>query len=286
MGKNRGPRAKRVAARAKANSLVYEVLSKVNVGERILVGSRRDKSSTLVADWSLSPMQGQGMRLADVTYDHVKNRATSGGKKPLGKDKQRQLAVGLAWKSIRLAQESSVVTMDEHPEVYKALRARQACDYPDGDDLRNILVLKHGFLAVGAGLAIRASEAYNCKGLFATKSIQKNQLVTYYDGVAVALTQTQLQQHSARSGWFICVGRSSKTSPVIVGFTSSDAIPRNAGVMSLTNSAKPPHANCERFDVGNQTYRHGDAFLSSLICLRAVRDIRVGEELTWNYNVR
>lgn len=275
------PKGKKVVTEQRKVSLVFQVLSDVKVGECITLG-RRDE--VLVAGYSFKPMQGAGLGLRGVTRDDVFAVASCGNKKRL-KPKQR-LAASKAWSTIQKAQSARRVTAADHPEVYKALHARQACEYPDGDDLRKLLLQKYKFLTIGAGLEIRASEAHRCNGLFSTKPIAKSQLVTFYDGVAVALTQSQLQKHKERSGWFICVGRSSKTSPVIVGFTSSDAIPRNAGLMSLTNSAKPPHANCERFDVGNQTYRHGDAFLSSLICLRAVREIRAGEELTWNYNVR
>lgn len=266
-------------AEESARALVFRLLGNVAVGEAIEVG-RSD--TTLVAPWSHEPMQGQGMRLGKVQKAHIVAIATH----VRGSKAKKRLVVNKAWQMIQKAQSARRVTAADHPEVYKALHARQACEYPDGDDLRKLLLQKYKFLTIGAGLEIRASEAHQCNGLFSTKPIGKSQLITFYDGVAVALTQSQLQKHKERSGWFICVGRSSKTSPVIVGFTSSDAIPRNAGVMSLTNSAKPPHANCKRDDLANQTYRHGDAFLSSLICLRAVRDIRAGEELTWNYNVR
>ena len=276
------PKGKKVVTEQRKVSLVFQVLSDVKVGECITLG-RRDE--VLVAGYSFKPMQGAGLGLRGVTRDDVFAVASCGNKKRL-KPKQR-LAASKAWSTIQKAQSARRVTAADHPEVYKALHARQACEYPDGDDLRKLLLQKYKFLTIGAGLEIRASEAHQCNGLFTLVGIPRGKLVTYYDGVEVALGEEALERHREREGWFICTGRTSSNSPVLVGFTSEDRLTSPcAGVMSLTNSAPASHANCARADLEGQPYRLGDAFLDTLICLRAKRDIRAGEELTWEYNVR
>lgn len=280
---------KRVVREKKVRSLVFRVLSDVDVGEELVVG----RQSVLVSPWSVGRLRGFGLQLSDVTRKDVERVATYDGKKPL--DRKQSQVVSDAWKKIRAAQwarsEGRRVAHKEHTVVVDALRARQV-RFPCGDELRAQIVQTHKFLRLHHELEIRPSTiclredgTSACNGLFILKEAQANQLLTFYDGVALALTEEDLRAHEARRGWFVATGKSSSNSPVLVGFTSKDTIPRDGGVMSLTNSSEGRHANCKRDEV-RQLFNIDGTFMQHLIVLRAKRTISAGEELTWDYNVR
>ena len=277
-----------------ARALVFRLLGSVPVGEAIVIG-RND--ATLVAPWSHEPMQGRGMKLCEVQKKDIASIAAH----MRGSNEKKRLVVSMAWRMIREAQEAQAsgrrIKLAEHTTVVNAQRARPAPTFPEGNQLRKLLVDRHGFLRLGDELQVEPSriallpdgQTSACNGLFTQVDIPRGKLVTYYDGVEVALAGDALERHRDRAGWFVCHGKSSSNSAVVVGFTSKDRLLSTspcAGVMSLTNSATGPDANCVRDDLEGQPYRLGDVFLDSLICLRAKRDIRAGEELAWTYCVR
>jgi hypothetical protein len=286
------PGGKKVSPEKKAKSLVFQALSNVPVGELVLLDRM---TTTMISPWSVGRLEGQALKLGAVTKKHIVSIATHGGKIKLNESQRK--AVRIAWNTIREAQASGRrIKLAEHTTVVNAQRAREAPTFPEGDELRELLVQKHGFLRLGFELQVKPStiallpdgQTSACNGLFTEVDIPKGELVTYYDGIDLALGQDALERHQDRAGWFVCHGRTSKNSAVVVGFTSSDRLSGSpcAGVMSLTNSASGAGANCERHDLQGQPFRLGGVFLDSLICLRAKRDIRAGEELAWTYCVR
>ena len=119
---------KRVVREKKVRSLVFRVLSDVDVGEELVVG----RQSVLVSPWSVGSLRGFGLQLSDVTREDVERVATYDGKKPL--DRKQSQVVSDAWKRIRAAQlarsEGRRVSHKEHPVVVDALREQGKCASP------------------------------------------------------------------------------------------------------------------------------------------------------------
>lgn len=288
--KRGNPGGRNVKVRDKAKALIFQVLSGSHEG--VAGALEVGRLEVTVAGWSVGPLTALRMRLEDVTQDDVKMAYTQRGRYKLTKPKQRQ-SVHLAWKAIKAAQADLVVgkklKRQKHPDVYDAMHSSSSTLWSTAASLRAEIFARHpGLLTLGSGLEVRESVDLGCPGLFATVDIAKDQLITFYDGPAIAIDDAGIEKYCDRRGWFISTGRSSKNSAVFVGFTSTDPLSKTSGLMSLTNSDRAD-PNCQRYNLQSPFCVDG-VFIPETIFLMAKCDISATPEhpveLTWDYCVR